>query len=35
MGVTYGTWAVALAGLGLIGVLGVLQLVVLVRPRGR
>ena len=33
MEVTLVTWAVALAGLGLIGLLGALQLVAVVRPR--
>jgi hypothetical protein len=33
--VTAATWVVALAGLGLIGVLGALQLVALIHPRSR
>lgn len=35
MEVTVATWVVALVGLGLIGVLGALQLVAVIRPRGR
>ena len=35
MDVTLATWAVALAGLALIGLLGALQLVAVLRPRAR
>ena len=35
MEVTYATWAVALTGLALIGLLSALQAVAVVRPRGR